>query len=44
MEKIDAAVVKRLFPAYPKRLPLLPGAVRDVRALAARWPLELASS
>jgi HAD superfamily hydrolase (TIGR01509 family) len=43
-EEIDAEVVKRLLAIYRERLPLLPGAVEAVRALAARWPLGLASS
>jgi HAD superfamily hydrolase (TIGR01509 family) len=37
-------VVRRLSERYGSRLPLLPGAVACVRALAGRWPLALASS
>jgi HAD superfamily hydrolase (TIGR01509 family) len=43
-EAIDAAVVERLLAGYRRELPLLPGAVQAVRALAQRWPLGLASS
>jgi len=43
-EEINTAVVERLLDAYRERLPLLPGAVEAVRALAARRPLGLASS
>ena len=42
--QIDADVVRRLVEGYREELPLLPGAVEAVRALAARWPLGLASS
>lgn len=42
--EIEAEVVRRLLDRYRARLPLLPGAVDSVRALAARWPLGLASS
>jgi HAD superfamily hydrolase (TIGR01509 family) len=41
---IDAAVVERLMADYQEALPLLPGAVEAVRALAEHWPLGLASS
>src|SRR5919198_1411923 len=44
VEEIDAAVVERLLAGYRRELPLLPGAVAAVRALAERWPLGLASS
>jgi HAD superfamily hydrolase (TIGR01509 family) len=43
-EEISAEVVRRLEEIYRRELPLLPGAVEAVRALAARWPLGLASS
>jgi HAD superfamily hydrolase (TIGR01509 family) len=43
-EEIDADVVRRLLEGYRDELPLLPGAVEAVRALADRWPLGLASS
>ena len=44
LEAIDAAVVDRLVAGYRDSLPLLPGAVEAVRALALHWPLGLASS
>jgi HAD superfamily hydrolase (TIGR01509 family) len=43
-EEINKEVVRRLEAIYRERLPLIPGAVDAVRALAARWPLGLASS
>jgi HAD superfamily hydrolase (TIGR01509 family) len=43
-EEINAEVVRRLEAIYRERLPLIPGAVEAVRALAARRPLGLASS
>jgi HAD superfamily hydrolase (TIGR01509 family) len=43
-EEINNEVVRRLEAIYRERLPLIPGAVDAVRALAARWPLGLASS
>jgi len=43
-EQINAEVVRRLVAVYREELPLLPGAVEAVEALAARWPLALASS
>jgi HAD superfamily hydrolase (TIGR01509 family) len=43
-DAIDRAVVEKLTDAYRERLPLLPGAVGAVRALARRWPLGVASS
>jgi HAD superfamily hydrolase (TIGR01509 family) len=43
-EAIDRQVVARMEELYRTRLPLLHGAVDAVRALAARWPLGLASS
>jgi HAD superfamily hydrolase (TIGR01509 family) len=44
LDAISDAVVERLGELYRQRLPLLPGATQAVRALAARWPLGLASS
>ena len=43
-EEINAEVVRRLEAIYRQRLPLVPGAVEAVQALAERWPLGLASS
>jgi HAD superfamily hydrolase (TIGR01509 family) len=43
-ERISQAVADRVADVYRERLPLLPGAVESVRALAAEWPLGLASS
>ena len=43
-EEISAAVADRVADTYREQLPLLPGAVESVRALAAEWPLGLASS
>ena len=43
-EEINAEVVRRLEALYREEIPLLPGAVEAVQALAARWPLGLASS
>jgi HAD superfamily hydrolase (TIGR01509 family) len=42
--RISTEVADRVAEAYRERLPLLPGAVDAVRALAADWPLGLASS
>jgi HAD superfamily hydrolase (TIGR01509 family) len=42
--EISAAVVEGLKARYRRQVPLLPGAVETVRALAERWPLGLASS
>src|SRR4051812_40733466 len=44
VEQISREVVRRMEDGYRERLPLLPGAEDAVRALAARWPLGLASS
>jgi HAD superfamily hydrolase (TIGR01509 family) len=41
---INREVVRRMENGYRERLPLLPGAGEAVRALAARWPLGVASS
>jgi HAD superfamily hydrolase (TIGR01509 family) len=43
-QAISRDVVRRMEDAYHDGLPLLPGAGEAVRALAARWPLGLASS
>jgi len=43
-ERISAKVSDRVAELYRERLPLLPGAVEAIRALAAKWPLGLASS
>src|SRR6185436_6019518 len=44
LDAISGDVVRRMMDGYRRELPLLPGAERAVRALAARWPLALASS
>jgi HAD superfamily hydrolase (TIGR01509 family) len=43
-ERISKEVADRVAELYRERLPLLPGAVDAVRALAGEWPLGLASS
>ncbi len=43
-DEINDEVVRRVASIYEQGLPLLPHAVETVRALAARWPLGLASS
>jgi HAD superfamily hydrolase (TIGR01509 family) len=43
-DAINREVVRRMEESYSDGLPLLPGALDAVRALAARWPLGLASS
>jgi HAD superfamily hydrolase (TIGR01509 family) len=43
-EAISRDVVERMSAGYRESVPLLPGAVEAVRALAQRWPLGLASS
>jgi HAD superfamily hydrolase (TIGR01509 family) len=43
-ERISQEVADRVADLYRDHLPLLPGAVKSVRALAAEWPLGLASS
>jgi HAD superfamily hydrolase (TIGR01509 family) len=43
-ESISAEVVRLLAELYRRELPLIDGADRAVRELAARWPLGLASS
>jgi HAD superfamily hydrolase (TIGR01509 family) len=42
--EINDRVVEALLASYRRELPLIPGAVRAVRRLAAHWPLGLASS
>ena len=44
VDAISREVVRRMEEGYRQELPLLPGASEAVRALAARWPLGLASS
>ncbi|MBX5443493.1 MAG: HAD family phosphatase [Solirubrobacteraceae bacterium] len=44
VEEIGPAVVAEIACRYRERLPLIPGAVEAVRALADHWPLGLASS
>jgi HAD superfamily hydrolase (TIGR01509 family) len=44
VDEISSEVVRRMEEGYREELPLLPGAAEAVRALAARWPLGLASS
>ncbi len=43
-ERISQEVADRVADLYRDHLPLLPGAVESVRALATEWPLGLASS
>src|SRR5215211_2031827 len=43
-EEINREIVRRMEDRFRDALPLLPGAREAVRALAARWPLGLASS
>jgi HAD superfamily hydrolase (TIGR01509 family) len=43
-EEISAVVVRSVEHVYRERLPLIPGAREAVTALAARWPLGIASS
>ena len=43
-DAVAALVINRMAARYAARVPLLPGATDAVRALAARWPLGLASS
>jgi HAD superfamily hydrolase (TIGR01509 family) len=43
-EQISREVADRVAELYREHLPLLPGAVMAVQALAAEWPLGLASS
>src|SRR5690349_11019645 len=44
VDAINRDVVRRMEEGYRRELPLLPGAGNAVRALAAHWPLGLASS
>jgi HAD superfamily hydrolase (TIGR01509 family) len=43
-EELAAAVIDRMAGRYREHVPLLPGAVDAIRALAGRWPLAVASS
>jgi HAD superfamily hydrolase (TIGR01509 family) len=43
-EQVAADVVEQMVQRYARRVPLIPGADRVVRELAAIWPLGLASS
>ncbi len=43
-EQAAAEAISEMAARYAEHLPLLPGAVGAVRALAAQWPLALASS
>ena len=43
-DEIAAQVIGEMTDRYAGRLPLMPGAVGAVRAMAGRWPLGLASS
>jgi HAD superfamily hydrolase (TIGR01509 family) len=43
-EQIVQRVVQRLTDSFESGLPLLPGAVKAVRQVGAKWPLALASS
>jgi HAD superfamily hydrolase (TIGR01509 family) len=43
-DEINAAVVERMLERYGEAPPLIPGAVDAVRAIAARWPVGIASS
>jgi HAD superfamily hydrolase (TIGR01509 family) len=43
-DRVNREVVRRMRESYAEGLPLLPGALDCVRALAERWPLGLASS
>ena len=44
LDEISRDVVRRMEDGYRRQLPLLPGAEEAAQALAARWPLGLASS
>ncbi|HST65397.1 MAG TPA: HAD family phosphatase [Mycobacteriales bacterium] len=43
-QELARQVIAAMADRYRERVPLLPGAVDAVRALAARWPLAVASS
>jgi len=43
-QEVAAAVIGAMAARYAEHLPLMPGAVAAVTALAARWPLAVASS
>jgi HAD superfamily hydrolase (TIGR01509 family) len=42
--EINAAIVERMLARYGEAPPLIPGAVDAVRAIAACWPIAIASS
>jgi HAD superfamily hydrolase (TIGR01509 family) len=44
LDEVNREVVGRMEALYREHLPLLPGAVQSVRAIAAEWPVGLASS
>lgn len=44
LDEVNREVVRRIEELYREHLPLLPGAVQSVRAVAAEWPVGLASS
>jgi HAD superfamily hydrolase (TIGR01509 family) len=44
LESINRGVVARMEAMYRERVPVLPGAADAVQAIAARWPVALASS
>lgn len=43
-EEINRRIVARMVELYHERSPVMPGAPKAVRAIAARWPVGLASS
>jgi HAD superfamily hydrolase (TIGR01509 family) len=43
-QEVATAVIGAMAARYARHLPLMPGAVAAVTALAARWPLAVASS
>jgi HAD superfamily hydrolase (TIGR01509 family) len=43
-DRVAAEVIRQMAERYRRQVPLLPGAVDSVRALARRWPLGVASS
>jgi HAD superfamily hydrolase (TIGR01509 family) len=43
-DQVASVVIARMADRYTDHLPLMPGAVEAVRALAGRWPLGLATS
>jgi HAD superfamily hydrolase (TIGR01509 family) len=44
LDQVNREVIGRMEALYREHLPLLPGAVESVRAIAAEWPAGLASS